>query len=246
MDKQKIMKPQFLYDIHVATETASAEQEPLHEKLIQLGYFDDDLAERGLIFDSETAKHYASCPLIDIHMSRKITTIEELREAETKLHEVMLAATVAGYWHSEYVAMDAKIIPEEKEYQDRTFFCKPLQSQPRSENKVWDIHMALRENDIPSDLKEKLIAHGLYFLSRWKKNKQNPDAPKERFAVFTVQGISHPQDGKIFYQRLIAWMIEVGAPQFDAKMEITTRMETYRNPKAVPPTITEIHYHNSV
>lgn len=232
-----------LYDIHVATDVISdrAARNNLHQLLIAAGYHDDELKENGLSFDKRTAEHFATCPLIDIHMSRKIGSRKELQVAEKLLDHLMSTAVPPGYWHSECVpdGYDRHINPIRGTWEALPWFCEPLQlnvSAPR--HKVWDLHISLREDSVPIPMKRHLIEHGIYFLSRWKQR----DGVRSAWSVFTVQGTTPVHHGLEFFDNLIQWLQHSGAPAFDAKLEITTAMQVYRNPKRVPPTVEEIVY----
>ena len=222
-----------LYDIHVATE-GNADSRELHGILAGLGFKDDELVERGLIFDPITAKYYTSCPLIDIHMSLKTADLNELRSFEKELDALLFARSIPGYWHSEFIEADEHLESDGILYLQPLPFEK-LESRPREESKKWDIHVAMSEQGLPVGFKQLLIEHGLYFLSRFKGKEV-----KERFAVFTVQGVNHVSEGRKFYQLLKEWLVSVGAPTCDIKLEITTAMKTCNSPRAIPPTIERV------
>ncbi len=222
------------YDMHIATE--SGDSEGLKMALAELGFKDDNLAQRGLIFDSETAKHYTTCPLIDVHASKKMDTHPELREIEVEVHKLMNQTESTGYWHSECILADDHLDPS------TDFALKPLPferlvSRPRPEEKVWDIHLAFREKLMPDGLNDALIESGIYYLARLKKV---PEGGEERFAVYTVQGVNRLKEGRRFYAEFCDWLKSIGAPPCDIKLELTTAMRLYRDPKAVPPTVDTI------
>ncbi len=224
------------YDIHIATEAGDSELVGM--RLNELGFTDDNLAERGLIFDPETAQHYATCPLIVVHASRKTQDYAALRGLEAKVHQIMVESGATGYWHSECTLQDARI------ESSQPFSLKPLPfsrllSRPRDTEKVWDIHLAIQESQLPRGLRDVLIENGIYYLSRWKKGAE--ETP-QKFAVFTVQGINHIQEGRRFYAVLGDWLVSVGAPLATMKLELTTAMRLYNAPSAVPPTIEAISW----
>lgn len=226
------MKPK--YDMHLATEVGDSEC--LKEALRKLGFSDDNLAQRGLIFDTETAKYYETCPLIDVHVSKKVDTHPELRELELEVDRLMIETGATGYWHSECILADEHLESLEG------FALKPLPferlvSRPRDREKVWDIHLSFREKLMPPGLSEAMIESGIYYLARMKRVAEGGE---ERFAVYTVQGINRLVEGKRFYAELCAWLKSIGAPPCDIKLELTTAMKLYRNPRAVPPTVDTI------
>lgn len=220
--------------MHIATEAGNSDA--LRAALTQLGFKDDNLAARGLIFDPETAQHYTSCPLIDVHASIKIGTHEETLRLEDEIDELMKQNGVTGYWHSEFVEADEHIEPLTKLSIKPLPFSR-LSSRPRNEKKKWDIHLSFQEDLLLQEFKEMLISHGLYYLARIKNI---PQLGEKRFAVFTVQGVNRANEGRRFYSELCTWLREIGAPSCDIKLEITTGMELYNFPRAIPPTVSEI------
>ncbi len=224
------------YDMHVATEAGGGPT--LKEALASLGFADDSLAERGLIFDEETARYYTACPLIDIHVSKKVRNHPELRELEIEVDRLLRETGAVGYYHSECVLADNRIEPETA-FKLHLLPFERLRSEPRETHKVWDIHLAFRESEMPRGLGEMLIENGVYYLARIKNV---PGGRKERFAVYTVQGVSRLTEGKEFYAQLCAWIRSIGAPACDVKLELTTSMLVYGAAKVVPPTIDQIFW----
>lgn len=229
------MKPK--YDMHVATEMGPSSKN-LRKSLFELGFKDDNLARRGLVFNTETARHYTSCPLIDIHVSKKLPTHLELRETEVQVHRLMSNSNLVGYWHSECILEDGHYEPKVG-FELRPLPFRQLISQPRDEEKVWDIHIAFQERFVPKSLGQILIDNGIYYLARIKKA---PDGREECFSVYTVQGVNNIKQGQMFYTKICEWLQVVGAPSFDIKLELTTTMRLYNSPSAVPPTINKIEW----
>lgn len=223
------------YDMHVASEAGNGTL--LREHLARLGFKDDNLVARGLQYDSETAKHYVACPIIDVHASKKVATPEELNILEDEADAAMTETGVTGYWHSESVPADQHLEPI------GVFKLHPLPfhrlaSRPRDISKVWDLHLAMREDSLVKELRDALVENGLYYLSRLKKTPEG----EKKFAVFTVQGVNSLKTGWNFYTRLCEWLGQVNAPSCDIKFERTTAMKLYNSPKAVPPTIDTIEW----
>ncbi len=221
------------YDMHVATEAGNSDL--LRRHLDRLGFKDDNLVTRGLQYDRQTAKHYAACPIIDIHTSKKVATREELEDLEVEIDRAMIEAGVTGYWHSESVPADQHLEPMGE------FILHPLPFQrltscPRNSLKVWDLHLAVREDSMIKEFKDTLVEHGLYYLSRSKRTAEE----EKTFAVFTVQGVNPLKEGWNFYNRLCEWLGRVNAPSCDIKFEHTTAMKLYNSPKTIPPTIDQI------
>ena len=226
----------YKYDMHIATE--AGDSEPLKKALADLGFKDDNLVRQGLVYDSETAKHYVSCPLIDVHASKKIATIEERLELEAVVDKLMRQFNMTGYWHTESIEEDEPIEPT-SQFTLTPLPFERLSSRPRSDRKVWDIHLAIRESLMPEGLGDILINHGLYYLSR---NKKLPDGGEASFAVYTVQGVNQAKEGRKFYRKMRQWLRAIGAPSCDIKLEITTGMEVYNSPQAIPPTVDHIEW----
>jgi hypothetical protein len=230
------MKTKYEYDMHIATEAGDSVS--IKKALEKLGFMDDNLADRRLMFDPETEKHYTTCPAIVVHASKKVENHPELRELEIEVDKIMQETNSTGYWHSECILGDKRI--ESKS----SFALKPLPfarllSRPRNKEKVWDIHLAIRESLIPKGFSDVLIRNGVYYLARWKKV---PEGGQERFAVFTAQGVNSLKEGRRFYVELCEWLEAVGAPPCDIKLELTTAMRLYNSPRAVPPTVDRIEW----
>ncbi len=230
------MKAPYEYDIHLATEAGDSEY--VEARLKELGFTDDNLAERGLIFDPETAQHYTTCPLIVVHVSKKTQDYTTLRHLESDVDRVMVESGATGYWHSECTLEDIRLESRQSFLLKSLPFAR-LTSRPRDTKKVWDIHLAIQEGHLPQALKDVLIENGIYYLSRWKRGASGT---RERFAVFTVQGINHIQEGRRFYAELSNWLIAIGAPPSTMKLELTTAMQLYNSPSAVPPTIETVSW----
>lgn len=230
------MKTKYEYDMHVATE--AGDSVGVKKALDGLGFKDDNLADRRLIFDPETEKYYKTCPAIVVHASKKVENHPELRELEIEVDRIMRETDSTGYWHSECILKDKRIESQSPFVLKSLPFARLL-SRPRDKEKVWDIHLAIRESLIPNGFSEALIGNGIYYLARWKKVQEGS---QERFAVFTAQGVNSLKDGRRFYAELCEWLEEVGAPPCDIKLELTTAMKLYNSPRAVPPTIDHIEW----
>ncbi len=222
------------YDMHIATEAGDSAS--LKKSLAELGFKDDNLATRELKYDLETAKYYTSCPLIDVHASKKVADPNELQKLEVKVDQLMEQTDSTGYWHSEKIWADAHI-ETKVPFTLRSLPFERLLSRPRNEEKVWDIHVAFLEDLMPIGLSEALVESGIYYMARMKKL---PEGGEGKFAVYTVQGINPLDEGKRFYRELCQWLMSIGAPPCDIKLEETTKMKLYNSPKAVPPTVDHI------
>jgi len=224
-----------MYDIHVATEGGSAEA--VRVGLSTLGFKDDNLSKQGLTFNSKTAQYYSSCPLIDIHVSRKISVRQELLIIQKQVINLMEKYGAIGYIHSEWTRED-KTIDNRSE---AVVGIKPLPfrtlyAEPRDTQKKWDLHVSVKESELTDNLKSVLLDGGLYYLSRWKGSKGS----LEEYAVFTVQGINRVSEGKKLFDQLITWLGDTCACEYSIKLEVTTFMRTFNSPSLIPPTINEI------
>lgn len=198
------------YDMHVATEAGNSDL--LRRHLARLEFKNDNLVARGLQYDSETAKHYVACPIIDVHASKKVATSQELELLEREIHDAMTETEVTGYWHSESVPADQHLEPMGAFKLHQLPFQR-LASRPRNTSKVWDLHLAMREDSLVKEFKDTLVENGLYYLSRIKKTPEG----EKTFAVFTVQGVNPLKEGWNFYNRLCEWLGQVSAPSCDIK-----------------------------
>ena len=236
--QRKTITMKYKYDMHIATE--AGDTVAVKKAIIELGFQDDNLADRSIIYDVETARHYTCCPAIVVHSSKKVESHPELRDLEIEVVKIMedKYLGVIGYWHSECVLDDRSILST-LPFSLKPLPFEPLISRPRDEEKVWDIHLSMRESFIPPYFKELLIKNGIYYIARLKKL---PEGGEARFAVFTVQGINQRKDGEVFYQRFCEWLLAVGAPRCDIKLELTTAMRLHGSPKNVPPTIETIEW----
>mgnify|MGYP001577133841 CR=1 FL=1 len=221
------------YDLHVATDAGGHSTE-LKQGLIEMGFVDDDLVHRGLVFDPDTSPFYSACPLIDVHMTRKdISDSRTLRKLEARADSLVAESGCSGYWHSEYVAWDASISPGGDLRLAPPPF-KALQPRPREVHKKWDVHVAFLEQDLAEPLRELLIGHGLYYLVRRKHRGDT--------AVLTVQGVNSVKEGEQFSRALLWWLVAIGVPAFDFKFEITMSMSVVNRPQLVPPTIDHVSW----
>jgi len=217
-----------LFDLHVATD-AGGDSTQLRSELASLGFHDDKLIERGLTFPKGAAALYSACPLIDVHMSMKLG--RQSRRLEEQVVGLMRDSGCSGYWHSEKTMWDAVITPAIPFTLLPPPF-KPLSLERREQNKRWDLHVSFLNEEMTSELRACLIEAGLYYLLRQK--------PCGVAAVLTVQGVNLVSEGFEFSRRLLWWLVQMGAPRFDFKFEVTVGMGKVNEPQLVPPTIAEV------
>ena len=229
------------FDIHIATE--GTQNAALKQKLVALGFKDDDMAERHVTFDKKTGLFYTSCPLIGIHMSRKFATSDcrPVFAVAKQLERLMntVGAKETGYLHAEREWQDTVINPASKRFNPQVPFpCGYLKSRPRAKNKKWDIHIAIKKNELPKSLKDMLMSHGFYFIVLWKTR----EGKREQHVIFTIQGVSNAKDGLELFKRMQDWFMAAGGPRVEMKLEVTNVMKRFNNPMVVPPTVTEVKF----
>lgn len=232
-----------LFDMHVATDAPSEglvfAREELREKFEAWGFSHDELVHHGLTFGPRTATAYESCPLIDIHMSKKFSGEHgsiTMKETERKVIEAMTAAGLPGYFHSEFVVKDIHVEPVTSGLMLRPFPFAPFDLARREVPKVWDFHVAAEHDAVPEALRRLLLQNEVYSLLRRKMR----EGREKIFEVFTLQGISSREEGQEVFDTFMKWWVESNGPPADAKLEYTTKMQTFHNPRLVPPTVDRI------
>lgn len=218
------------YDIHVATD-AGGNSTALRQELLRLGFTDDKLVHRGLTFNTSTGQHYTACPLIDIHVSKKTSSVVELRRLQAIVDSLLRNSGCSGYWHSEYTELDVTMVGSAGTTRRLPPF-KPMNVRPRDQQKVWDLHVAMVSDNVSSWLSAVLLEHGMYSIKRIK--------PIGNVTVWTLQGVSGLAEGREFARRLLWWLCSIEAPDFDFKFEITLDMSLISGPALVPPTVKNI------
>jgi hypothetical protein len=136
-----------LFDMHVATDAPSEglvfAREELREKFEAWGFSHDELVHHGLTFGPRTATAYESCPLIDIHMSKKFSGEHgsiTMKETERKVIEAMTAAGLPGYFHSEFVVKDIHVFQHNLSRDEAlTYLYHSIDIKVINGNKVGDI-----------------------------------------------------------------------------------------------------------
>ena len=218
------------YDIHVATE-AGGDSKELRQALAKLGFFDDALVRRGLVFGPQTGRYYSSCMAIDVHVSKKVDNLNELKLLQKNVDKLLKKSRCSGYWHSEWTEFDVSV-KSDKPFALTPPSFEPLDVRPRKEHKTWDLHVAMRTDHVPEELASMLLEHGLYSIERTKLTGN--------FTIWTLQGVNGVREGRQFACALLWWLGRIGAPDFDFKFEITIGMARSGDPLLVPPTVTEI------
>ncbi|MEZ4104476.1 MAG: hypothetical protein R3B60_04300 [Candidatus Paceibacterota bacterium] len=225
----------YTYDMHVATENDDGSV--VGTALKKIGFVDDNLVDRRIIMNEDTQRFYTACPLIAVHVSKKVDDIIELRRLESLVDGIMLETNSVGYWHSECILSDVHITPS-RIFKLKYFPFQKLRSKLNEENKVWDIHISVPRNSISDEIVDFFVENGIYFLAR-KKSTVNG---LEEHAVFTVQGINGIEEGKRLFNSLCDWVRETNFPSCDIKLELTTGMKKYNSPLNIPPTISFIDW----
>lgn len=222
------------FDIHVAAE--GGDVAALAEALRTLGFEDDNLASREMFFDSETARYYEACPLIAVHVSRKCRDRVEQESLAAEVDATACATGAVGYGHSEYARKRVGVTETDgSDFLPTPLPFRRLTPRPRPKAKKWDIHIRWDLDKSPDELLEALVEQGgFYYLIRWREGR--------KVVVPTIQGINSPAEGLRLFDATCGWLQAVGAPPFDAKFEITRRMEIWGSPRLVPPTIEAIEW----
>ncbi len=224
------------YDVHVATQ--GSEDPSFEQELFKIGFSKDQLVSRQVTFLKGLP--HSSCPLIGTHMTKKYDKPSGIEEDMLIVRNLMEDNNQLGYVHGEVTSLDNTIISQEPFKIVRPWPIERLDAQLGKENKKWDLHIALPVSKTPEALEEVLRYEnsGLYHI---ELNKVR-EGEKQLFRVYTMQGIGNPQQGRILWQALNNWFIDVNAPWVEMKQETYINMYRVGNPLIVPPTVREVVY----
>ena len=231
-----------VYDVHVAVEQPHGESDndSLRKELENLGFSDDRLVwPTVFLVDSRKPEPHAS-PLIDMHMSKKCSSPDEVTSLEQVVDQILSASGVPSYWHSESVppGFDVSLAGRGSMSDNLGFTFKPFLAEQREIIKQWDIHLSFKEDEVGRQLQNALRQQGFYYLLREKW----PHGIVVTYAIYTIQGVNHPREGAELFRRMKEWLEQVRSPACDLKFEVTTAMQKYNDPKIVPPTIDRIEW----
>lgn len=229
-------------DAHVATQGAGGKESVFAKTLEELGFQDDRLSQNRIIIEQEDL--LSSCPIIDIHMSRKfgMETVAEIRDLQTQLDELFASNPEAiGYWHTETTAEDLLITPKQEVFNSSLkvpFAVTDLQSR-QEQYKSCDCHFAIKRNLVSETFLKMMYQAGLYSISRLKPTGVN--GAIEEWVVLTLQFVTKVSEGLKFFKKFTEYYQECGGPPLYAKFEITTNERVYRG-ALTPPTTSFVRY----
>ncbi len=225
------------FDMHVATE-GSNERTPFVKALERMDFTHDLLIERHVTFLKNVP--VSSCPLIGVHMTKKYAEPSSIEGDLECVQYLMTQHGQVGYAHAEVASKDITLIAQEPFQIARPWPLNRLEGEIRPENKKWDLHIAIPTDTMPQELEEILRYEysGLYSIQLRKKR----DGKEKIFTVYTMQGISSPEDGRRLHRVLRDWFEDVNAPHIEMKQETYIGMFRVGDPKIVPPTVSEVHY----
>ncbi len=224
------------YDVHVATQ--GSEDQKFEKELLDLGFSKDKLVSRQVTFLKGVP--LSSCPLIGTHMTKKYEKPTQIREDMEKVKSFMENYQQVGYVHGEITSLDNTILSSEPFQVTRPWPVQKLDAQIDNQNKKWDLHIAVPKRKMPEELERTLNFDnsGLYHIEL-NKTREGEVQP---FRIYTMQGISNPQEGRKLWQVLNNWFIDVNAPHVEMKQETYINMFRVGDPLIVPPTVREINY----
>jgi|SRR3989338_6929035 len=243
------------YDVHVATQET---RDPMFEQeLSRIGFTIDPLVEPRAMFPR------GGYPLLGTHMTKKYSdpnsiktdmeTARKLMEDMTKKYsdpnsiktdmetarKLMEEWGQIGYIHGEVTSADLTILSKVN-LDMKPWPIQRFGSQPHTEDKKWDIHIAIPEYKLPPSL-EEVLHHsnsGLYYISLLK----NREGVERVFRAYTIQGINSPAEGRKLFEVLTHWFCDSRVPYAEMKQETYVGMFKVGSPRIIPPTIREIHY----
>lgn len=221
------------YDAHVGVE--GSKNLSLEKELEKLGFLDDGLISRRVTWIKD--KPVSSCPLIGIHMSKKYETKESINRDLKTAEELLKQYRAIGYGHSEAIVYDRSIVTDGPlDLKVAPVFNK-LNPEPSLENKKWDIHVSIPKNRLDERLDDLLQEYGFDWIDLKKKHRNN-----QEFRVYSIQGISKVNNGKVLYLSVTQWLEDMKVPKADCKLESYIDMFRVGETSIVPPVVNEIEY----
>ncbi len=221
------------YDAHLGVEGIKII--PLEEEIEKFGFSDDGLINRRVTWIKD--KPASSCPLIGIHMSKKYQTKENINEDLRILENLLYKYKVVGYGHSEVIVYDKSLSSQDKLDLGITPLFRKLNPEPSLENKKWDIHVSISKSRLDNGLDDLLQEYGFDWIDLKKKHRNN-----QEFRVYSIQGTSKINKGKILYLSVVNWLEDMKVPQADCKLESYIDMFRVGDTSIVPPVANEIEY----
>ena len=224
------MNDEFEYEIHFAAEyTPSASR--LREQLYSLGFEDDPLKFKGVVYSGTLADGRSSCPILDTHVTwstfDRILYLNQLSEFEELLSQY--AEHIEGYTHAEVIRpewdVDFALKPfnPSSDWKLRKFrFCE------NSSRKLWDIHISTELSSLDKRLAKILHSDmGLYYIDLEKQSGT--------YRIFTLQGTDSVPEARTLFFNLVANLRSLGGFAGSVKFEQTTYWQVLGKPKILPP-----------
>ena len=227
------------FDVHIATQGSGTDA--MKRTLKARGYTDDALTEHYVDWIKNEGVVGASCPIIDLHMTRKdFTSYGAFAQEYADLHPLLVMAAeqdgLVGYVHGEVTLPwdRVRVVPTGPYIATPLPFAR-FDSRLDKGNKRWDLHMRVRTADVPAELAERLsfAESGMCCLQRVREG--------EEVSVYTIQGVNNVREGRTLLARLGNWATESNLP-VAIKMEVTSFMDRFGDPEIVPPTICDVAY----
>ena len=219
------------YDVHVATQET---RDPMFEQeLSRIGFTIDPLVEPRAMFPR------GGYPLLGTHMTKKYSDPNSIKTDMETARKLMEEWGQIGYIHGEVTSADLTILSKVN-LDMKPWPIQRFGSQPHTEDKKWDIHIAIPEYKLPPSL-EEVLHHsnsGLYYISLLK----NREGVERVFRAYTIQGINSPAEGRKLFEVLTHWFCDSRVPYAEMKQETYVGMFKVGSPRIIPPTIREIHY----
>lgn len=238
------------FDLHVATEPM---QSPvLEQQLLSLGLKHDSLLDRHVDFHGNVA--ISACPLIGLHMTKKYPGLPAqsakaaLSADLQEVNQLLLNHQAIGYAHGEvthdgYDTTIAKAIGGQSPLEVSISEWPVCRFQPTrtSEDKKWDLHIAVPISVLTEDLKSVLAESGMYSIDLKKVRNGRPEV----FRIYTIQGTSSPADGMKLFQVLKYWLEAHSLAGVEMKQETYIGMIRVGDPLIVPPTVNTVEFRPS-
>ena len=221
------------FEIHFAAELGTIPP-ALASGIYGMGFHDDRLVGRGVVFSPNDPLSAVSCPLVGMHVTWDCFDRDEYVQQRDAFAELLRfhGEGCIGYAHAEVIKPDWDIDVEYKPFDSAIPYpLEPFEAQSRDQPKTWDIHISADADRLDPRLCEVLGERArMYYIDVMK-------ASGRVVRVFTIQGIGSIHEGRELFRILGEYVTAAGGVQGAIKYEETCFWATYGNPQIVPPVI---------
>jgi hypothetical protein len=227
------------FELHFAAEEGRV-SESLRSRIYELGFRDDGLVGRGVVFSPGDLLGQVSCPLVGMHV-----TWQSFDRGAYLVKRGAIAALLddhqgqaVGYAHGEVIRPSWDVELAHRPFQPgvRCPIERLRQALDRDRVKRWDIHVSARRSRLDERMEEVLFGQlGMYYIDVFKSGA-------EIYRVFTVQGTNSVHEGRRLFATLLEYLRQAGGIEGAIKYEQTCFWKTCGAPQIVPPTLRTISY----